>query len=235
MTGQPLFKRILNKIKKRVSRTVHDRDGVAYYTRSEGANAGLQTYYADNIVAIHSGVVPDRYKRIAALTPGDKVIEFGAADGTQSLVLALEKERVWGVELMDLQIREAEKLKADWLSHGFRVENCRFVQRDILEASDLLADNDTVVMSRVLYHLRGGISDVMDTIAKSAVRHVVLVGCPKRTERWRKHGETGDAMGKYAYYATLEGMSSVLREQGFTIVHAIGGDDGEDPVVVGSR
>jgi len=209
--------------------------GVEYYAQEKGLNPGLQTYYVQNIEAIHQGIVPDRYERIAALTPGRRVVEFGAADGTQSLVLALQKERVCGVELMDLQFREAEQLKSDWLALGRNVENCSFVQRDIRDSADLLKDTDTVLMSRVLYHLRENAGAAMADIQASDVRHVVLVGCPRRTERWQKLGETGDAMGKYAYFATPEGMASVLRDYGFRVIKSLGCEGGNDPVVVGER
>lgn len=230
-----MIKRTIKRIVRIFSGRKNVPAGVAYYVREGGKNAGLQSYYAENVDDIRKGIVPERYTRIAALTPGRSIIELGAADGTQSLVLALEKDRVCGVELMDLQFREAEKLKSEWLSLGRNVENCSFIQRDIRESADLLKGNDTVLMSRVLYHLRESIGAAMADITASDIRYVVLVGCPRRTERWEKFGETGDAMGRYAFYATEAGMASVLREHGFKIISSLGCEDGNDPVVVGER
>ncbi|MBB4004823.1 class I SAM-dependent methyltransferase [Aurantimonas endophytica] len=230
-----MIKRAIKKAFRAMLPQRHDADGRPYYTREGGANAGLQSYYVENKAAIHRGHVPDRYRRIAGLVPGQRIIEFGSADGTQSLVLALAKDAVCGVELMDLQFEEAERLKSAWLALGRRVENCAFLQASILESTLLLNGYDTVLMSRVLYHLRSDIDGLMGDIAASDVKHVVLVGCPSRTERWRKLGETGDSMGKFAYYATPEGMSAILEKHGFKITTSLAGQDGNDPVVVGAR
>ena len=233
--------KILNKLLGKFAFVPRNRsaraEGVEYYASSPSGtkNAGFQKYYEENRREIVLGEVPVRYEEIARMTPGEHVMELGSADGTQCLVLAKRKARVVGVELMQMQYEEAENLKAAWAARGERTENCVYLNADISSVEDMFDGFDTILMSRVLYHLRGKADPLVKRISSSKVRYLVLVGCPERTRRWRSSGETGDAMGKYAYLATKEGMEEILTKNGFSIVNSEWSDENKDPVVVGEK
>ena len=46
------------------------------------------------------------------------------------------------------------------------------------------------------------------------------------------NGEPDDNLGKYIFYATLEGMTEVLQKAGYTVVNTIAEGD---PIVVGKK
>jgi SAM-dependent methyltransferase len=212
-------------------------DGMQFYRpgRRGELNAGFQTYYRENADKITKGEVPARYLRIAKLVPGERVLEIGSADGTQSLVLARSKSLVCGVELMPMQFEEACELRKKWIKNGEDVERCEFRNEDVLTSTIDLDGFDTVLMSRVLYHFRDSADAVLEKIAQSKVNNIVLVGCPIRERNWREHGVSGDVMGKYASLASQEGMESVLHEHDFHIVSSFSSEKGDDPIVVASR
>lgn len=210
-------------------------DGKQFYDPKQLKNAGFQTYFIENKYQIESGNVPDRYMLIANATLGSRVLELGSADGTQCLVLAREKDLVCGVELMELQYLTALELKQKWIANGVSMCRCEFFLGGIPEFKKKLPEYETVLMSRVLYHLRSEIYDVMDAISKSNVTHVVLVGCPDRSRRYKEGGLRGDAMGKYAKFASKEGMEEILEKYGFSISLSAPNDNGFDPIVVGHR
>ena len=195
----------------------------------------FQSYFVENKDNIFAGRIPERYRRVARYVPGDTILEVGSADGTQALVLAKERRRVYGVELMSEQHEMALSLRDHWLGIGIDVQNCEFYKGDALAFSYLLDCVDTVLLSRVLYHLREDINVYFETIRVSGVKCVALVGCPVRERNWHTYGARGDMMGKYTYYASQVGMENVLREFGFQIVTSLSSEGGEDPMVVGSR
>ena len=216
-------------------RATHPSSGKKFYDPEASENAGYQSYFIENRDNIYCGKVPDRYERVASATPGLKVLEMGSADGTQSLVLAREKEAVCGVELMEMQYHTALDLKQRWLQNGIVINNCNFIHGGIQEFKSALDAYDTVLMSRVLYHLRSDIDDVMVAITQSNVSNIVLVGCPERARRFREGGSHGDELGKYAKFATKEGMEEVLGKYGFLITKSTPDDTPLDPIVVGQR
>ena len=230
--------RILRKVKRTLlpqKKTRFAAGGNEYYSPGKSKNAGFQGYYQDNKEEIRKGNVPERYTRIANVVPGEKILEIGSADGTQTLTLSQKKGSVVGVELMPMQYQEALELQQYWKDNGLQVENARFVNENIAEKLDLLNGYDTILMSRVLYHMREAVEPLFDSIAKSDVENVVLVGCPLREARWQEGGASGDSLGKYAYYASSDGMKEILEQAGFDIVHAEPSGDNVDPLVVGTR
>ncbi|WP_050929918.1 class I SAM-dependent methyltransferase [Aestuariivita boseongensis] len=215
----------------------HDAEGFEFYkpgSRDE-RNAGFQSYYRENAADIWLGRVPDRYLKIAEMVPGTSVLEIGSADGTQALTLARDGKSVLGIELMPLQFQEAQKLRQHWLTQGFNVKSCEFVNGSIMDNLEALDKAETVLISRVLYHLRADIEPLFKRIVESPVRNVVLVGCPLREARWRAGGDTGDALGKYAYYAAQEGMEDILKKFSFTVTRSEASGNGNDPLVVAVR
>ena len=127
---------------------------------------------------------------------GEKVLEIGSADGTQSLLLSQSKEYVVGIELMEYHYETSLELKKSWKNLGKNVSNCTFYKKDALEAKDFLKDIDTILMSRVVYHLRENINPVFESFRESKIENIVLVGCPRREKNWINGGETGDTMGQ---------------------------------------
>ncbi len=210
-------------------------NGWQAYDPSSNNNAGLQGYFIKNEDTIRNGDVPERYKTIAKTTPGRTILELGSADGTQSLVLARENKIVCGVELMEKQYQISLDLKKEWLERGISLSQVDFVLGGIDEFKKRLNGFETVLMSRVIYHLRNDIDDVMSAITQSNISSVVLVGCPERARRFREGGQQGDRMGKYAYYATTLGMETILKTHGFQIVHSTLDEGPGDPIVVGKK
>lgn len=210
-----------------------DPDGVRYY--DPASEMSFQGYFEENREEIFKGNVPKRYLEIAELVPGRDILEIGSADGTQALVLALRKNTVHGLELMPKQHEISLELKKAWLGLGRDVGNCHFHNGDACSHTELFSAADTVLMSRVVYHLRDGIDPLFRRIEDSGITNVVLVGCPLREKRWRESGETGDSMGRYAYFASLEGMRSLVEKHGFHVSLSIPSSEGGDPVVVASR
>lgn len=235
--GIPIFGPAIKSLKRTFSKSdgTHHGGGKVFYNPNSKMNAGYQSYFRENEEQIRHGNVPERYKTIAKVTPGRTVIELGSADGTQCLVLALEKDSVCGIELMPMQHKTAVELKSIWIEQGFSLNTCDFVLGGVQEFKNLMHGYDTVLMSRLLYHLRSDIDVIMDAIKASEVTHIVLVGCPERTRRFRDGGHHGDSMGKYAYYATTEGMKEVLNASGFSITYSTSDEGPFDPIVVGGR
>ena len=228
------IKKIIRKfIPKKKKRTIYNPDGKKFYDPNK--EMSFQSYFEENKEKIFQGEVPERYKRISDVVPGNRVLEIGVGDGTQSLILSLEKEKVYAIELMNQQFSIANKLKDTWLEKGIDVSKCEFINDDIIERVDLFEKVDTILMSRVVYHLMENISSLFSKIKKNNIEHVVLVGCPRREERWKKYGDTGDPLGKYAFYASQEGMEKLLTEFGFSISLSIPSTKEDDPIVVGSR
>ena len=234
-----LFRKIFRQKKAQQShkpqeRRKFDPDGKKFY--DPNAEMTYQSYFDENKEAISRGEAPVRYHEIAEIVPGDRVLEIGSADGTQSLVLAEKKQAVHGLELMPQQFETSLELKDAWLALGKKVENCQFHKGDIGSNFELLADVDTVLASRVIYHLRAGIVPFFEKIEKSGhIKNLVLIGCPRREKKWSQFGETGDSMGRYAYYASLEGMIDVATKYGFEVVVSNPSSEDRDPVVVARR
>ena len=233
--GFKLVIKLASRLRAKKRRVIHSEEGKVFYDSVKLKNAGYQKYFIENKDDIYSGKVPERYRIIASVTPGRKVLELGSADGTQALVLATEKEAVCGVELMEMQYRTALGLKEKWIENGAQLDNLRFVHGGIKEFEGLLDEYDTVVMSRVLYHLRSDVENIMSAIAQSKISNVLLVGCPERARRFKAGGSHGDAMGAYAKLATQHGMEEVLEMSGFSIAISTPDNTSMDPIVVGVR
>ena len=225
-----LAKKILRRNRKIVA---HDPEGVRYYDPS--AEMSFQSYFEEHKEEILKGNVPDRYREIAELVPGHRIMEIGSADGTQALVLALRKKVVYGVELMPQQYQCALELRQAWADMGMNVDHCHFLLGEVDSYPEIFDKVDTIFMSRVIYHFRDKIRGLFEKIEDSNIKNIVMVGCPDRERRWLEGGETGDSMGKYAYYASLKGMESIAKDYGFQISSLIPSSEGNDPIVVACR
>lgn len=189
--------------------------------------------YRRNTDAIWRGRVPEKYRRILPHVTGTRILEIGAAEGVQSLLIA---DRDPSAEVTALEMRPerhtaALVLQARWRELGRRVDGCTMVCGDITDRLDLLEGVDTVVAVRTIYHLRAAIESVFLCIGAHA-SNVVLVGNPNRA-RWAAAGHVvANDLGPFNYYASVDGMINVLEFAGYTIGTVV--TEG-DPIVTGHR
>jgi len=198
---------------------------------SASASGGSLAYRA-NRKAIWQGDIPEKYTRLVDLVPGQRILELGAAEGVLSLLLAQKKEKVFALELKEERHEEARNLKTSWQERGLDVGRCEMVLGNIMEHLHLLKSVDTLLAVRSIYYLRGDLIDVFDAVGRH-VPNVVLCGNRNRARKYAEsHGNPDDPLGKDNYFATLEGMTSLLEGCGYTIVTIVA--DG-DPIVVGVK
>jgi hypothetical protein len=125
---------------------------------------------------------------------------------------------------------EALRLKSSWQERGLDVG--RWVLGNIKDRLHLLKSVDTLLAVRSIYYLRGDLTEGFDAIGRH-VPNVVLCGNRNRARKYvESHGNPDDPLGKANYYATLEGMTSLLEGCGYAIVNTVA--DG-DPIVIGAK
>ena len=197
-----------------------------------GASASGSLAYRNNRKAIWRGDIPEKYARLVDLVPGQRVMELGAAEGVLSLLLAQKKEKVFALELKGERHEEAQRLKASWQDRGLDVGRCEMVLGNIKQQLHLLRAVDTLLAVRSIYYLRTDLADVFDAVSRH-VPNVVLCGNRNRARKYvESHGNPDDPLGKENYFATLEGMTSLLEGCGYAIVNSIGEGD---PIVIGAK
>lgn len=188
--------------------------------------------YRTNRKAIWRGEIPEKYTRLVDLVPGERVLELGAAEGVLALLLAQKKKRVVALELKPDRHEEALRLQSSWRERGINVSRCVMLRGNIKENLHLLRSVDTLVAIRSIYYLRDDLPDVFDAVSRH-VPNVVLCGNRNRARQYSEsQGNPDNELGKSNYFATLEGMISLLEGCGYAIVNAIA--DG-DPIVVGVK
>jgi SAM-dependent methyltransferase len=188
--------------------------------------------YRDNEETILMGKIPERYMRLVSLIPGSRVLEIGAGEGVLSLLLAREKEKVFAVDISPFRNKKALELQSIWREKGFNVNRCEMVLGNIKDHLDLLKEIDTVVAVSCIYYFRDDIYNIFKTIARHAT-YVVLAGNAHRGQEYFKFGNRSLDIGKYNYYASLEGMKLILKQNGYKIIKEM--DKGNQPVVVGFK
>jgi SAM-dependent methyltransferase len=188
--------------------------------------------YRTNKDSIWGAEIPAKYTRLLDHIHGSRVLELGAAEGVLALQLAQQKEKVIALEMKKDRHEEAVKLQEHRRQQGYDVDRCEMVYGSILDRLDLLEQVDCLVCIRSIYYLRDNIDDVFSAAARH-VRHVTLCGNKNRAAKYfESNGEPGDKLGKYNYYASIEGMTTVLGNHGYTITRVI--TDG-DPIVVAEK
>lgn len=188
--------------------------------------------YRKNKDAIWKADIPLKYKRLIDYVPGKRVLELGAAEGVLALMMAQRKEKVFALEMRKERHEEAIKLQEQWRQLGYNVDRCEMVHGNIFDRLDLLQQVDCFVGVRSIYYLRDRIDEVFMEISRH-VSHVMLSGNEERARTYFKaNGNPDDKLGKYNFYASAEGMKSLLERTGFKISHVI--DDG-DPVVIAQK
>ena len=219
---------LLQHTKVALKRLLLDRERVPAKGRSDLGSLA----YRKNRDAIKRGQIPDKYLRVLDLVPGDNVLELGAAEGVLSLLLAQRKKKVVAVEINKERHEEAKQLQHLWADQGLDVSGCQMVLGNIKDRLDLLQEVDTLVAVRSIYYLRSDIEKTFDEIA-TRVGNVVLCGNKNRARTYfEADGNPSDNLGKFNYYASLEGMRNLLIDRGYRIVKLV--EDG-DPIVIGVK
>lgn len=197
-----------------------------------GARTRGSLAYRTNREAIWKGKIPKKYLRLIEHVKGNRILELGSAEGVLALLLAQNKEKVIGLELSKERYEEALRLQAHWRNQGMNVDRCEFVQGNIVDRLDLLEQVDTFLGVRSIYYLRDDIQRVFEKIGQHA-RYVILCGNKNRAHRYfESGGNPDDKLGRFNFYASLEGMTSVLESVGYSIVTTV--TEG-DPIVVGTK
>ena len=215
----------MQKIKEALGR-LFGRDSAVHPSR----HGSLE--YRKNKDAIKQGNIPAKYTRLLEFITGDRILELGAAEGVLSLLLAERKHKVYALELRPERHEEAKTLQRLWQSQGRDVSGCEMVLGDIRQKRDLLSKVDTLVAVRSIYYLRDQVDDVFAEVGKH-VKRVVLCGNKNRAKTYfDAGGNPTDNLGRFNFYASVEGMTEVLENAGYTIADTV--RDG-DPIVVGVK
>jgi SAM-dependent methyltransferase len=188
--------------------------------------------YRRNRGAIWRGNIPKKYTRLVDLVPGRRILELGSAEGVLALLLAQTKHRVIALEQNRERHEEALRLQSQWQENGLDVVRCEMVQGDIRERLELLESVDTLIAVRSIYYLRDTIRPVFAAVSRH-VENVVLCGNKNRARHYHEtNGKPDDPLGPFNYFATLEGMTSLLSDCGYRIAQTVAEGD---PIVVGVK
>lgn len=189
--------------------------------------------YRRNESEIVKGHVPEKYLRLLPYITGQRILEIGAAEGVQSLLVADRNPsaHVTALELHQERHAQALALQARWRLLGRHVDGCHMVCGDIRDRLDLLEGVDTVVAIRTIYHLGDAIDDVLAAVFGAGVANVVLVGNPNRA-KWPNSTPKARDIGAFNRYAGVPGMRDVLERAGFTVGTVVAEGD---PIVTGHR
>jgi hypothetical protein len=189
--------------------------------------------YRTHAAEIHAGRVPAKYSRLLPYISGRSILELGAAEGVLALLLADRDPAaiVTALERRPDRYAAARELQAAWRARGMRVDRCCMVCGDIRDprATSLLFGVDALVAIRMIYYLGDDLARVFATVA-SHVPTVVLGGNANRARQWAAAPDS--ALGRFNFYASVEGMSQVLTAAGYTIATVV--REG-DPLVIGRR
>jgi 2-polyprenyl-3-methyl-5-hydroxy-6-metoxy-1,4-benzoquinol methylase len=191
----------------------------------------LQTQYRKNVQLIEGGDVPERYKTLAKHVPGKSIVEIGAGECILSLYLASQGKEVWAVDLSRKRTKEGERIKKIWQEQGKPVEQCRIERGGTDKVIELLENADTLVAIHVMYHLEAKAVPFVKSIPAN-VKFIVMAGNRMRASQWQQNKGADDSMGKWNYYASIEGMKELVLEAGFepSVI-----DSGGSPIVIGER
>ena len=221
---------LLKKVERRLRRRNAAQRYVPYPERKESLG---KTYIRDRKAIERGRCIPGRHFFTASLVPGDSVLEVGGNKGILALLLARRGLSVSSVEYQSVAHHEALRLQRKWANRGLRVESAEFINADIFDVLDSkrLA-HDTVVLSRVAYHLRDGLFTFLDHLPTD-VKYLVVAGNNTKAQEFYR-GESHPLAG-YLKYAAIEGMCELLECGGFAVEAIRPASDWNDPVVVGSR
>lgn len=180
--------------------------------------------YRKNRDEIWEGKVPEKYTRLVPYITGKRVLEIGAAEGVLSLLLA-ETRDVIALEMRPERVAAGVALQDRWRKLGKPVDRCRFAIGDIRDRLELLEGVDMIVAVRSIYYLR---EDVQAFVSQAKVPQFLMCGNKNRAADWVRGSE--DGLGKYNFYASIEGMTLLLTTAGYEITTVV--SEG-DPIVIG--
>ncbi|MCC5865177.1 MAG: class I SAM-dependent methyltransferase [Wenzhouxiangella sp.] len=168
-----------------------------------------QASFRKNKELIYRGVFPERYIELRSLTPGNRILDVGSADGTFSLALSEKKESVFGVELTKARFDTAVDLKKHLHEQTKRYDNCTFHHGRIEDHPELLEKVDAVTFIRVAYYLPMDL--VLNQIrSHGKIAHLLLCGNRAREERAKQSKPWGRARHSFKL-ATEKGMIDLMR------------------------
>jgi SAM-dependent methyltransferase len=193
----------------------------------DGLNDSRVTHslaYRKNREAIWNGSVPEKYRRLLPYITGSHVLEIGAAEGVLSLLMA-ETRDVIALELRPERVAEGVALQDRWRKLGIPVDRCRFAIGDIRDRLELLEGVDMIVAVRSIYYLR---DDIQAFVSQTKVPTFLMCGNKNRAADWARGSE--DGLGQFNFYASVEGMTQLLKTAGYDIETVV--SEG-DPIVIG--
>jgi len=197
------------------------------YGKAYGSNS---VDYRKHKRMLNSGDAPEKFKRLAEIVPGEKVVDVGAGEGILALVMAATKTKTRAIDVTPRRYETGLALRDKWISLGKTSERCELVLGDALANPSLLDGFDTLVASRVIYYFGENI-DRFIAQAAERVEYVCLVGNASRNRRYAR-GKIPSDIGENVIYSTPEGMKSLLQSHGFEIIQTA---DFGDPVVIGRK
>jgi 2-polyprenyl-3-methyl-5-hydroxy-6-metoxy-1,4-benzoquinol methylase len=197
------------------------------YGKAYGSNS---VDYRRNRRMLMRGEAPRKMRELAAIIPGESVVDVGAGEGVLAMLLAEHKQKTRAIDVTPRRHVTGKALQETWRSLGKDVDNCEMLLGDALADPDLLNGFDTLVMSRVIYYFGDRIDPFISEAAKR-VSYVCLVGNASRNRRLAK-GKLPADIGEDVIYSTHDGMIELLQRHGFEIVEQA---DFGDPIVIGRR
>lgn len=168
---------------------------------------------------VNHEILPE-HERFVHKVPGENVIDVGCGEGLLSLALVKAgKVRVTGIDVTPVRIEAAVELKELWRQHGWlKTGQLDFIEGDIFEHLDLLADAETFVAERFIYHLGSSLDSLFESLAAN-IHNLVLMGSSKRQNLFRKNSQT--SLGEDAFYSSIEGMVAVCLRHDFRVTDII--------------
>jgi hypothetical protein len=188
--------------------------------------------YRKNHDAIWSGDAPFKYQRVLAHVTEGPVLEIGAAEGVLALLMAERGLDVTALELRRERHEAAVALQRHWLELDRKVGSASMMLGDIANGLDLLGGFQTLVAVRVIYHLRDRVGEVIGAAHERGVRNVVLCGNRNRAAMFYKNQGVDNSLGRFNYYASVDGMIEALTSAGYKVEDIV---EQGDPIVVGRR
>lgn len=176
-----------------------------------------------------------RIEEVAALIPGQTVVELGSAEGLLATKLATIKKSVLGVEISQARVALARKLEEKLRQAGVLKENLKFRHGDIRDVVRMLPSYETFVACRVIYHFRQveELHELFSAVADYA-QHVFLLGDRKKAAIFESFElDFATSPVPFFYYASAAGMEDMLAFFGYQVESGV--TSFGDPFTLGTK